>query len=488
MPVATINVEEMRGRADAARRRASEIEARIANGEEVSDEDLDAMDAATDEASRLYRSVRASESVGRFRAVEDDAGRPSGRRGSRIGFDGLPPFDDGARPARPMDRSIVNRFDGRDAEGLAGPHTDPRNTRNGLHRYSVLRAYQGAVSLRDGGAFDGLEAEVHQHLRSQRRSITRGILIPWDAPVSRDLLPEGVRRRDLTTTTGSGAVEKLVYTPMIELLRAKLVLVALGARLMTGMTSSFAIPRQATGTTASWVTEGNAGTTTSATIDQVEFVPRTATANTKLTRKFIEQSVVDAEDFAVDDLTSTVAQALEKAAINGSGVGAEPLGLLQNTDVPTISSLGTNGGALTWLKLLEFIGKHGQANAPLENRAFLINPQTKAKLGGTPRETGYPKYLYDFDDRDSPIAGFSYAESTNVPSTLAKGTSGNVLSAVLFGSWRELIIALFSGVDIVVDPYTESTAGNVRISVFQDADVDVRHPQSFVKSVEVSTA
>lgn len=483
-----VKVSPLVERANELMKQAGAIEKRIAKGEDVPDADLEAMESAVSEAAGLYdRGNRARGVSERYRAIEEEAARPPRRRSSPWVADRDDPFAGLCDPTDALTRSMIETHD---IDGQPyGPHDDPRNNRGGRHRYSVLRAYQGAVALKDGGTFGGLEGEVHQHLRSRRRErITRGVLIPWNAPVSRELFPSDWRFRDLTTTTGSGAIQTLVQPTMIELLRAKLVLVGLGARLMPGLWSSIDIPRQSSASTAQWVAEGVAGTPSSATIDQVELSPRTVTANTKLTRRFINQSVVDAEDFAVDDLTATVAQALERAAINGSGVGAEPLGLLQNNDVPTLSAIGANGGPLTWTKLLEFIGKHGQANAPLDRRAFLINPITKAKLGGTPREAGFPKYLFDFDDPVSPIAGFPYAESTNMPSTLAKGASGNVLSAVLFGSWSELIIALFSGVDIVVDPYTESTAGNVRISVFQDADVDVRHPQSFVKCSEVSTA
>mgnify|MGYP001031797360 CR=1 FL=1 len=462
--------------------RADEIRKRMAGPEDVSDDDIAAMNAAVDEADQLRRQAEMGKAAWRMRMAELDANRSFERERNPWGASSFRSSTIGQPAAFGMSPTMYNT-DG----GASMPHTDARNTRGGRHGYSFMRALKGATALREGLQFDGLEAETHAELVRLRGASTRGVLVPWDAPISRSLLPASIRYRDLTTTTGAGAIPFVVAPTLIDLLRARLVVVALGATVMPDMQTGFGIPRQSAASTGYWVTEGTAPTASNAQLDQVMFNPRTAGANTKLTRKFIDQSSIAAEDFAVSELVKTVAQTVERAALNGSGSGAEPTGILQLSDVPAVT-IATNGGALTWLKTLEFIGKLSSANAPLESRAWLINPQTKAKMGGTPRETGYPKYLYDFDDPVSPIAGFPVLETTNLPSTLSKGSSGNVLSAAIFGAWTDLVVALFSAVDVVVDPFTESTAGNVRISVFQDVDVNVRHQESFLICKEIVTA
>ena len=37
----------------------------------------------------------------------------------------------------------------------------------------------------------------------------------------------------------------------------------------------------------------------------------------------------------------------------------------------------------------------------------------------------------------------------------------------------------FSGLDLMVDPYTHSTSGTVRVVAMQDCDIAIRHPESF---------
>jgi hypothetical protein len=48
-----------------------------------------------------------------------------------------------------------------------------------------------------------------------------------------------------------------------------------------------------------------------------------------------------------------------------------------------------------------------------------------------------------------------------------------------FGNFADLIIGYFSGLDLMVDPYTHSTSGTVRVVAMQDVDIAVRHPESF---------
>lgn len=52
---------------------------------------------------------------------------------------------------------------------------------------------------------------------------------------------------------------------------------------------------------------------------------------------------------------------------------------------------------------------------------------------------------------------------------------------MFFGNWADLVIAFWSGLDLMVDPYSNSTSGTVRVVALQDVDVAVRHPVSFVR-------
>lgn len=70
--------------------------------------------------------------------------------------------------------------------------------------------------------------------------------------------------------------------------------------------------------------------------------------------------------------------------------------------------------------------------------------------------------------------GYRCAVSNQIPSNLTKGTAANKCSPLIFGNWADLMIAHWGVLDVIVDPYTKSTTGTVRITTLQDVDIAVR--------------
>jgi HK97 family phage major capsid protein len=85
------------------------------------------------------------------------------------------------------------------------------------------------------------------------------------------------------------------------------------------------------------------------------------------------------------------------------------------------------------------------------------------------------------------VNGYRAVVSNQVPSNLTKGTGTN-LSAIIFGNWNDLIVGQWGTLDLMVDPYNQSTSGTVRVVALQDVDIAVRHPESFSAMVDAVTA
>ena len=66
------------------------------------------------------------------------------------------------------------------------------------------------------------------------------------------------------------------------------------------------------------------------------------------------------------------------------------------------------------------------------------------------------------------VAGYPAYVSNNL-------TAGNMI----FGDFSDLMMCEWSGLDLMVDPYSLSTSGGVRTTAFWDVDFIVRHPESF---------
>lgn len=363
------------------------------------------------------------------------------------------------------------------------PHTDGSNTGNGRHQYSLMRAIRGQTNaiLGHGPGLDGLELEVHQELSRVRGKPGAGLLVPWDAGIP------GLQRRDLSTSTGSGAVPMNTIPTMIDALRDRLVLVGLGANLITDQTQPFALPKTTTVVTGTHVTtEGTSPAKQNPVIDDIQFGYKPIEASTKLTRQFINGSSVSAEAYIVNQLTIAVATALENACLNGTGTNGQPKGLFKKTATPdgiNVSEMGANGKKPTWNDIVALTGLVDTKNAPNATRAFLTNPTMVAYFQSAPKETGHPVYILG---DSGTMNGYGYASTSLVPNNLTKGTAANKCSAIAFGAWEEMLIALFTGLDLFIDPF--SSQPHVNVTVAQDYDVNLAHAEAFAIIVDALSA
>ena len=79
---------------------------------------------------------------------------------------------------------------------------------------------------------------------------------------------------------------------------------------------------------------------------------------------------------------------------------------------------------------------------------------------------------------DGRLGGYRAIASNQVSSTLGGGTE----HGVVFGNWSDLLVGLWGALEIIVDPYAKQKRGIIEVTSFQMADIDVRHPESFVKA------
>lgn len=302
-------------------------------------------------------------------------------------------------------------------------------------------------------------------------------------------VPVEVQRRDLEVTTANSSTGgKLVATDLvsfIDALRNKMVVTGLGAQMLSGLVGQIAIPRQTAGATAYWVAESGAPTESQQTVDQVTMNPKTVGAFTDISRKLMLQSSIDVEAFVRNDLATVLALAIDLAAINGSGSNNQPTGILATSGIGSVAG-GTNGGAPTLANMIDLETAVSVANADVGSLAYLTNAKVRGKLKQTFKNATYGDVPVWGDG--NMVNGYNAAVSNQVPSNLTKGTASGVCSAVLFGNFADLIIGQWGALDLMVDPYSNSTSGTVRVVALQDVDVAVRHAESFAAMKDALTA
>ena len=351
---------------------------------------------------------------------------------------------------------------------------DKRETK----RYSMMRAINALANPGDAAAqrAAAFERECSEATSAKLGKQARGFMVPTE-----------VQKRDLNVTTatagGNLVATELLGGSFIDALRNAMVIDKMGTRMLTGLVGNIAIPRLSGTGTAYWVAENTAPTESDQTIAQVTMSPKTVGAFTDISRRLLLQSSIDVEAMVQNDLATILGLAIQQAAINGSGASNQPSGILTRVTASVIG--GTNGAAPTWANIVQLESDVAVANADVGTLGYLTNARVRGKLKTTSKVSGQNGFVWD--DGETPMNGYRTAVTNAVPSNLVKGTSGATCSAIVFGNFADLVIGMWGSLDLMVDPYTGSTAGTVRVVALQDVDVQLRNVVSFATMVDALT-
>lgn len=342
--------------------------------------------------------------------------------------------------------------------------------------FSLLRAMSAAAT----GKWDkaGLEREVSEELEKRHGRAAAGFFVPTD------LIARAYSKGN--AANGGNVIENDFREDLfIELLRNRLAVAQLGATVLDGLVGDITIPKHLTGNTVQWVDENGSAAESNATFGQMSLKPKTVTANTELSRKFILQSSLSAEQFARSELLKAMMLGIDLAAINGKGTGNEPTGILNTAGIGAVE-IGANGGAPEWKHIVALESAIAAANADIGDLAYITNARVRGLLKTKLKADGVSGYIWQ--DGATPLNGYRCAVSNQIPSNLTKGTAASKCSPLIFGNWADLMIAHWGVLDVIVDPYTKSTTGAVRITTLQDVDIAVRHVESFAAIKDIVAA
>lgn len=328
--------------------------------------------------------------------------------------------------------------------------------------FSIVRAISALVSGKwDSAGLEKEASEAHGKLMGKE---ARGFFIPNDV----------LTRADTQTVGTAGYGGNLVATNLmsgsfIDLLRNKTVTMSAGATTLTGLVGNVAIPRQTAGTTAYWVGESGTVTASRATFDQVPMSPKTVGALVDISRKLLSQSSPSIDALVLNDINQSLAIGIDAAAIAGTGEDNQPTGILLTSGIGSVLwGSGSSVTTPTFAKVVELESKLGTANALAGKPVYMTNYAYAGTLKTTVKVSGFPQYIMDKGEMN----GYPVLVTNQVPA-----------STVIFGDFSQLIIGLWSGLDVTLDTSTGSAGGSLRIVGLQDCDIAVRHATAFSKGI-----
>ena len=248
------------------------------------------------------------------------------------------------------------------------------------------------------------------------------------------------------------ATEKL---NILEPLRNRMVLAQAGATYLTGLVGNVSIPTY-TGSNVGWKGELVDAEDGKGTFDSIEFSPKRLTAYIDVSKQFLAQDSVGAEEMLYRDIVNAIADKLEATILgNGKGDANTPEGIFNGAAVATVDF----ANMVEMEKALEEAKLFGDYK-------FIASPAAKAKLKTT-----------TISGQKSDLRMLMEGNEVNGYEVL---TTGNC-AGLAFGKWDELVIAQWGSLDIIIDPYTQAKKNAVRIVVNAFFDAKPRRAEAIVK-------
>ena len=343
----------------------------------------------------------------------------------------------------------------------------------------------------------GFEREVSDELAMKTGRAVQGILLPdfvrAAANASDGQLTLGTPAYN--TDTGSGGITGIGGTgkdtiatmllggQFIDALTATLVLRdRLGAEVLTGLVGDIAIPKGGS-ITGGWVAEGSNVAKKNPTFGQIKATPHTYGAYVDITRKLLIQSSVNVQAKVLEWLMYACANGLETAAFQGTGSSGQPTGLCTALNSAAtawsnsasfdkaIALIAATKVANSYKPSMKFVGDAGVWAALAKTRDYEVltdgadTPKNVAAIGGSVRL---------LDTATDKLIGREFVEANLMPA-----------AKLVYGDFTQLSVCLWSGTDIVVDPYANDTNGGLRLVALQDSDILIKRPESFALATGV---
>ncbi|MEH6834001.1 phage major capsid protein [Falsihalocynthiibacter arcticus] len=336
-------------------------------------------------------------------------------------------------------------------------------------RFSFLRVFRALADPSNRGAQEAaafeFEASRAAEVSSGREA--QGIMVPSD--VMHRALSTGTDGAASGATGGFAIANDLMSQSFIEMLRARSVLLGL-ATPMGGLVGNLDIPGQASGATGYWLGEDDDATEGTQELRQLGLTPKTAAAFSEITRKMLQQSSLDAEALVRRDLARALALTMDLAGFYGTGTANQPLGI---KNLSGISAVDFAAVQPTFAELVELETLVSADNADVDSMAYIGNAKFRGHCKTTEKfATSNGATVWE---QGGTVNGYT-AEITNQVSD----------GDVFHGNFADMIAAMWGGLDLTIDPYSNSKKGRLRIVAFQDIDFAHRNIESFAYGTKVA--
>jgi len=316
---------------------------------------------------------------------------------------------------------------------------------------SISRAIHAQMARNPSEA--ALEYELSRYIEEETGKPAQGIYLS-----SRDL-------NTGTDSAGGNLVETSRTGELIPSLRDQSQVFKLGAIPLNDLIGNVDLPTISSGVALTNTAENTSATKQDPVFGMVSLSPEQYSVQIDLSRKLIKQSSITIDEFIEKEIHGAVASKIDQLAV---------LEILNHASVPVVA-MGTNGALPTWDKICDLEAAVSVPGGIVNNPGWMTNHAVSSQLKRREKATG-SEFIYS---NDGGLSGYPIGLTGMVPSDLDKGTSVGLCSAMVFGSFDQLVVAQWGALDVVVDRHSMGINGGVRITVWFDVAIGLRQPGSF---------
>jgi HK97 family phage major capsid protein len=190
------------------------------------------------------------------------------------------------------------------------------------------------------------------------------------------------------------------------------------------------------------------------------------TAYVDVSKQFLIQDSNDAETMLKRDIINALSSKLESTILgSAAGSSTQPSGIFYN-------GASTYNGALTYGNFVSMEADIEGANI-VNEPVYIMHPSAKALCRKTSIDSGSGRFVME----NGEISGLPVLITSNVASGLQTAADEY---GIILGDFSDYIIGQWGGIDLTIDPYTQATAGKVRLVINAYFDAKPRRNSSFV--------
>ena len=310
-------------------------------------------------------------------------------------------------------------------------------------QFSLLKAINDIANNRslDAASQAVINAGADE-MRSAGQSFSGQIQLPVES------------RAAVTVTDEHDDVVEVEFADLLTPLRAKNVLVAAGAKYMSGLIGDVQVPIMGAGN-VTWEGEVASAKEAGYTFTSKKLQPKRLTAYVDISKQFLVQDSIGAEQAIRADIVAAINSKLE-STILGSAQGS--------TTTPAGIFYGQTPKKITTFKdICDLEASIEDANVIGECK-YVMSNKAKAALRNMAKSSKSTQLVMENGEVDgTPVLNTSNVEAQNIA----------------YGDWNNLAIGQWGAIDLVVDPYTLAKDGQVRIVINAFFDAVTLRPEAF---------